>query len=112
MPPSRPFWHTMTPIAPCITALDNTARPKLRSAWTRPGRFEIRGPAPEGKVISVQICFADRWRAWQDGMEAPVESDGMGFVVVKARPSADSTIVLEYRAPAVLLVFDLRRRPA
>jgi hypothetical protein len=48
-------------------------------------------------VITTSINASPGWTALQDGSPVPLTANQLGFLVVQARPSTNSTFVLEYR---------------
>jgi hypothetical protein len=83
-----------------VAAIEDAARPVLRTAWLGTGSFEISGATPPGRLVSVQVNGGAGWRAWQDGHQIPIETDDLGFMVLRPAASAATHIELQYRAPA------------
>jgi hypothetical protein len=98
MPLVQPVrWETRR-AAPYVKAFDAPGRPHLECDWQGPNRMEIRGPVPEGLLVSAMITFDGNWDATQDGQPLPVGRDMMGYTLLKPRPSAATRIVLDYHA--------------
>jgi hypothetical protein len=69
----------------------------LETRWDGTSALEVRGPVPAGHDVVVAVTNENGWVATQGGTKVPVESNKLGFMVVKARPSSDAAIRLEYR---------------
>ncbi len=91
----HPYW--LPPYAAAIEAAD---RPRLRTRWTGPGELRIEGPVPEGLSVVALVNHDPGWSARQDGRPAALEATKLGAILVRARPSANSVIVLRYAATA------------
>jgi hypothetical protein len=83
-----------------IAAMEDAARPVLRTAWLRPDALAIDGAAPPGRLVAVRVNADPGWRAAQDGHEIPIETDNLGFMVLGPAAAAATHIELEYRATA------------
>ena len=116
-------------LAPYVAALDDPARPRLKTRWAGTSELHIDGPAPEGMSVSVQVNYHPGWRAIQNGEEIPVEKDAVNYIVLRPYPSERAHIELRFRGTAEqrvfaavsalawlgslgALAFGLRRRPA
>jgi hypothetical protein len=96
MPAKRPVEYEIWRAEPYVKALDDSARPRLETAWQGTSRFEIRGPVPEGMLVSAMLSYDGGWRATQDGAPLAVEPDAMDYILLKPRPAQQTRIVLEY----------------
>ena len=65
--------------------------------WDGTSKIEVSGPIPDGMLVSVQVTYDEGWRAWQDGQPLAMESDETGYILLRPKTSAGSTIRLEYR---------------
>ncbi len=79
-----------------VRAIEDAARAALKTEWRGPKVLAVEGPVPEGMLVSVQVNGDPGWRAVQDGAAIPIESDGMGFVVLRPRPAALARIEMRY----------------
>ena len=84
-------------LSPYVAAIEDPSRPPLALQWTSAGAFTVSGPVRPGERISVQINDDPGWRATQDGAPVPISQDGLGFMVLKATPSAAARIEVRYR---------------
>ena len=80
-----------------VTAIDDPARPKLKTTWRDVGRLDIQGPVPANMLLSVQVSHDAGWTASQDGRPLPIEKDSLGFIVLRPHPAAPTRIELNYR---------------
>jgi hypothetical protein len=108
--PGRPLAHLMLPeeipsvdprehpevLVKYVGAMEDAARPSLRSRWDDPSTFTMEGPVPEGHLIAVQVNDDRGWRATQDGRRIEITQDALGFVVLHPSPAAASRIELQY----------------
>jgi hypothetical protein len=102
------FQEGLLPAAdPYPGAVTDLSRPRLWLTWRGASELHIRGPIPEGHVISVQMNYHPGWSATQDGRPIPVENDYVLLTVLRPRPAAETKIVLRYRAPDELRWFSL-----
>lgn len=104
--PPRPLAHITTreelparkeDLVRYVGAMEDAARPALRTHWDSMSELDIEGPAPAGRLIAVQVNADPGWEATQDGREIPVEEDKLGFMVLHPNPSSAAHIELEYR---------------
>ncbi len=80
-----------------VRAINDTARPQLASAWLSSSVLEVRGPVPQGHDVTVAVSAEEGWAATQDGSDAWLEKNSLGFLVVKAKPSTRASVIrLEY----------------
>jgi hypothetical protein len=83
-----------------IAAMDDTTRPVLHTEWRGTTMFEIAGPMDAGRLVSVSMNADSGWHATQDGREIPIETDNLGFVVLRPTASAAAAIEMRYRVGA------------
>jgi hypothetical protein len=95
LPDANPAHHPQA-LIPYVAAIEDASRRALNTNWTGPGSLTIAGPVREGDVVALQVSADPGWSATQDGHEAPIEEDKMGFMVVHASPSAATRIELRY----------------
>ncbi len=79
-----------------VNAMEDPARPKLKTTWAGPSEVVIEGPVTYPMLVSTLISFDEGWEATQDGEPVPVLSDNFRFLLVHARPAAGSRIHLRY----------------
>jgi hypothetical protein len=89
-------WHQVPNLDAYAAAIDDPSRPKLATAWRGTDVLEIRGPAPPGRVVSVQVNWDPGWAAFQDGRRLPVEKDMLGFVLLRPAESPATKVELRY----------------
>jgi hypothetical protein len=101
LPTQAPNQGRVTLLDPLTAAFDDPARPRLTSLWESAGRLRIGGPVPQGMLVATSVNAAPGWSATQDGAPVPVETNALGFLTVRPRPTApvSAVIVLQYRAP-------------
>ena len=83
-----------------IAAMEDAARPVLQTRWLRTDALAIDGAAPAGRLVAVRVNADPGWRAAQDGHRIPIETDNLGFMVLRPSAAAATHIELEYRATA------------
>ena len=112
--PARPLAHLTAPnelpekdahlrawvLEPYVAAIEDPGRPVLRTRWMDPSTLSIEGPAPEGRLIAVQVNADPGWQAMQDGREIEIATDKLGFMVLHPTPAASAHIELRYRGTA------------
>jgi len=96
-PEEVPQWWQPAALPAYVAGIDDPRRPQLETRWTGTGSLEIRGPVPAGYNVALQVTYDPGWTALQDGAAVPIEKDGLGFIQIRARPSAAAQIVLRYR---------------
>jgi hypothetical protein len=99
--PARPLAHFVTEqelssLPAYVAAIEDPARPALQTAWRDAGALDITGPSVAGQVVSVQVNADPGWRATQDGRDLAMESDRLGFIVLKPAPAAATHLELHY----------------
>jgi hypothetical protein len=87
-------------LEPYIAALEDAARPVLRTVWRDSGTLEIDGPIAAGRLVAVRVNADPGWHAAQEGREIPVEQDNLGFLLLRPAAGAATHIEMQYRAPA------------
>jgi hypothetical protein len=70
---------------------------QLQTSWHGPGELHVQGAIPEGQLVSVQVNHDSGWRAVQDGRAIPIDRDRLGYMILRANPSAAANIQLNYR---------------
>ncbi len=109
--PPRPLAHLMRPeeipnsdarqhhevLAAYVAAIDDPARPALRSQWIGTGTLAVTGAAPPGHLVAIQVNADPGWSATQDGRQIPITQDKLGFVVLHPTPAAATRIELRFR---------------
>ncbi|MGA2774264.1 MAG: hypothetical protein ABSG26_26050 [Bryobacteraceae bacterium] len=93
--PARPWV-----LEPYIAALEDPARPALQTRWLGADAVVIDGVAPPGRLVAVRVNADPGWQAFQDGRAIPVETDNLGFMVLRPATAAATRIELDYRATA------------
>lgn len=100
LPPRLPVGEETGLAEGYVAAMDDPARPLLRSTWLDNSRIEIRGAIPDGMLITVRVAYDEGWQAWQDGRPLAVAEDTLEFLLLKPVPSRDSRILLAYAPTA------------
>jgi hypothetical protein len=112
--PARPLANLLTPeelpgkdaparpwvLEPYIAALEDPARPALQTRWLGAGTLVVDGAAPPGRLVAVRVNADPGWRAFQDGRAIRIETDNLGFMVLRPAAAAATHIELDYRATA------------
>jgi len=93
--PARPWV-----LEPYIAALEDPARPALQTRWLGVDTLAIEGAAPPGRLMAVRVNADPGWQAFQDGRAIPIETDNLGFMVLRPAAAAATHIELHYRATA------------
>jgi hypothetical protein len=93
--PARPWV-----LEPYIAALEDPARPALQTRWLGPDTLAIDGAAPPGRLVAVRVNADPGWQAFQDGRAIAIETDNLGFMVLRPAAAAATHIELHYRATA------------
>jgi len=87
-------------LEPYIAALEDPARPALQTRWLGVDSLAIDGAAPPGRLVAVRVNADPGWQAFQDGRAIPIETDNLGFMVLRPAAAAATHIELHYRATA------------
>jgi hypothetical protein len=103
--PAHPLAHLLQPaelprhnaLQPYVAAIEDPARPALTARWNGTSALSIAGPVRAGDAVEVQVNADPGWRAAQDGRNLEMSQDGLGFIVLRAAPAAQTRIELEYR---------------
>jgi hypothetical protein len=112
--PARPLANLLTPgelpgqdaptrpwvLEPYIAALEDPARPALQTRWLGADTLAIDGIASPGRLVAVRVNADPGWQAFQDGRAIPIETDNLGFMVLRPAAAAATHIELHYRATA------------
>jgi hypothetical protein len=93
--PARPWV-----LEPYIAALEDPARPALQTRWLGTDTLVIDGAAPPGRLVAVRVNADPGWQALQDGRAIGIETDNLGFMVLRPAAAAATHIELHYRATA------------
>jgi hypothetical protein len=110
--PPRPLAHVITRdelpgkdaaahpevLAPFIAALEDPARPVFRTHWLDPNTLDIDGATPPDRFLAVSVNADPGWRATQDGREIPIDTDNLGFILLRPTPAPAAHIELSYRS--------------
>jgi hypothetical protein len=83
-------------LQPFVSAIDDPARPLLTMNWSDPSHFSVSGAMPGGNIVAVQVTANGGWRATQDGRPLAIDTDRLGFMVLRPRPSSASRIEFSY----------------
>jgi hypothetical protein len=92
-------WNASEPLSlddPYPAAIGDPSR-QLQVSWRGPGELHVQGTIPEGQLVSVQVNHDSGWRAIQDGRAIPIDRDRLGYMILRANPSAAANIQLNYR---------------
>ncbi len=88
--------HNKYWLRPFLAAIEDPAQPRLTADWRGPSEMVIKGPAPPGMRMHVQVSYDPGWQAWQDGRAIPVEQDQLGQLSLLARPAEEATVLLRF----------------
>jgi len=99
LPGREPAAHPQG-LEPYVAAWEDPARPVLRTTWRDTNTLRIEGAVPAGRLVAVSMNADAGWHAVEDGREIPVESDNLGFMVLRPAASAAAVIEMQYRATA------------
>jgi hypothetical protein len=83
-----------------VAAMDDAARPKLRTRWTDMRTLTVDGEVPAGRLVATRVSWDPGWRARQDGREVPLHRDNLGYAVVEAAAAPASHIELRFAGTA------------
>ena len=83
-----------------IAAMEDSARSVLHSTWRDNNTLEIDGKVDNGRLVALSMNSDPGWHASQDGREIPVETDNLGFIILRAAPSPATHIEMRYRVGA------------
>jgi len=79
---------------PFVRAMDDPGR-RLKFEWLGPSRIRITGAIPPDMLVSTRIAFDGGWHASVGGRELKVESDAMGFILLRP-PAGQGGIEMRY----------------
>ncbi|MEI9976497.1 MAG: hypothetical protein WDO73_33250 [Ignavibacteriota bacterium] len=99
LPGRDPGEHPQS-LGPYVAAIEDPARPILRSTWRDNNTLEIDGAVDAGRVVEVSMNSDPAWRATQDGRNIAAGTDNLGFVVLRPTPSTATHIEMRYRVGA------------
>lgn len=77
-------------------AIQDRTRARLVMREVQPSLWEISGSVPAGYAVSVAMNADPGWRAYQDGKELAVASNGLGMILLRPEARANTRLVLEY----------------
>lgn len=80
-----------------IQAMEDPARPKLKTTWLNPSELVIEGPTPYGYAVSVLVAYDEGWEATQDGQPVRVWPDNFRYLLIESQHSGHARIHLRYR---------------
>jgi hypothetical protein len=78
-----------------VAALDRSSA-AAAFEWRGSNRAVIRAHVAPGQVVSAQINYHPGWRAWVNGRQSSVRSDGIGLLAITPNCTGDCEITLEY----------------
>jgi hypothetical protein len=87
-------------LEPYVAAREDAARPVLRTSWRDNNTLAIDGTMDAGKLIAVNMNYDSAWHASQDGREVPIETDNLGFMVLRPTAASATHIEMRYRVGA------------
>jgi len=79
-----------------VAALDNSASPVADFEWRNFHAARILAAAQPGQVVAVQVTYARGWHAVVNGVQKPVERDGLGLMIVRPGCHGNCTIEMYY----------------
>lgn len=88
-----------------IQATSDAGRPLLHMRWQGTREIEISGEVPAGYDVVLAVNHAEGWHALQDGSPVELARNALGYIVVKARPAAATTIRLTHGPTAEQVAF-------
>jgi hypothetical protein len=91
-----PKYRVPWAMASLAAAVDDPARPRLTAAWQDQNTLRITGAILPQALVYVHVSHHPGWRATQDGRPVTIERDNLGFMIVRAGATAQSTIELHY----------------
>jgi hypothetical protein len=83
-----------------VAAIEDASRSALQLQWTDASAVTISGAVPEGELVALQVSADPGWRAMQDGRQIPIETDRLGFIVLRPTASPTARIELRYHGTA------------
>jgi hypothetical protein len=112
--PARPLAHLVSPeelpgkdaptrpwvLDSYIAALEDPARPALQTRWFGADTLVIEGVTPPDRLVPVRVNADPGWQALQNGRAIPIQTDNLGFMVLRPAAAAATHIELHYRATA------------
>jgi hypothetical protein len=87
-------------LEPYIAALEDPARPVLRTVWRDTRTLQIDGAVEAGRLVAVRMNADPGWHAVQDGRGIPLETDNLGFMVLRPAAAPATHIEMQYRVGA------------
>ncbi|MGH9664729.1 MAG: hypothetical protein ACRD9L_09930 [Bryobacteraceae bacterium] len=84
------------PLRPYVAALDDPRLPEAEMRWLNGHEIRISTRATPRELISVQTSYAPGWRAWANGLRAPVHSDALGLLVIEPHCAGPCVVDLAY----------------
>ncbi len=80
-----------------VAALEDSNRPALTTRWLNVDNMEIKGTIERDSQVAVRVSWDPGWQAFQDGSPIELSADALGFMLLKAKPAENSTILLHYQ---------------
>jgi hypothetical protein len=85
-----------------VAALEDPAGPVADFEWRNFHAARILAAAQPGQVVAVQETYVPGWHAVVDGVQKPVEKDGLGLMIVRPGCHGACTIEMYYDGGAEL----------
>lgn len=95
LPPAEPRGNSASLLKRYVAAMDE--RP-LQTIWKGTNALDIRGTVPQAMLVAVQANYDPGWEATQGGEPLQIERDKLGYMVVKAKPAAQTHIQLRFNS--------------
>jgi len=80
-----------------VAAIEDDNRAQLTTKWLNVNDLEIKGQIEKNSSVAVRVSWDPGWQAIQDGKPIGLTPDVLGFMLLKAQPAENSTILLQYR---------------
>ena len=80
-----------------VAVIEDYNRSQLTTKWLNVNELEIKGSVERDSFVAVRVSWDPGWEALQDGTPIELTPDVLGFMLLKARPAENSTILLRYR---------------
>ena len=86
-------WSTVQPF---VRALQAERLPGLTARWDGHNRLLIDGRVLTGEIVSTHVNYHSGWTARVDGAPVPLESDGLGQMLIRPDCNGECSIELTY----------------
>ncbi len=86
----------VAPLLPYVAAINDPQAPRADLQWTTSSRGTIDAELRPGDLVSVQITYDPGWRAVVNGHQRPIDSDGLGMMILRPDCSGHCTVELNY----------------